>query len=239
MINKDYEYIIHDNQEVWIEQYRGHDEIVTVPASIEGLPVRTICKYAFASADAIEIHVEEGIETIETEAFVLCEELNRVELPSSLKKLGQGVFKESTSIEQIVFPNGNSFFYVEDGALYDAVEQALVLLPPGLKTKRFTVPMGIKVIASGAFYQNSSLEYVSLPLTLEKIKTEAFLFTKQMRIIELPPYLKEIEQGSFLVGRGMFAEKAFEIYAFPNTVGYRYAEENQIPVHPLYAIITG
>ncbi|MBQ6594428.1 MAG: leucine-rich repeat domain-containing protein [Clostridia bacterium] len=238
MINNDFEYTIHDSREVWIKRYNGCDKTVTIPASIEGLPVRTICQHAFFSADTIEIRVEEGIETIESEGFALCEELIRVVLPSSLKKLGQGVFNASTSIEQIVFPNGNPVFYVKDGALYNEPEQALVLLLPGLKTKRFTVPTGIKVIASGAFYQNASLEYVRLPLTLEKIERGSFLFASNMRIIELPPYIKEIEQQSFLLGQGAHAEKPFAIYAFPNTVGYRYAVENHIPVHPLYAIVT-
>lgn len=68
-------------------------------------------------------------------------------------------------------------------------------------------------------------------------QAESFLFTKQMRCIELPPYIKEIEQYGFLVGRGIFAEKVFDIYAFPNTVGYSYAVENQIPVHPSGAIV--
>ena len=40
------------------------------------------------------------------------------------------------------------------------------------------------------------------------------------------------------MGQGIYAEKAFEIYAFPDAVGYRYAVESHIPVHPLYAITT-
>ena len=104
----------------------------------------------------------------------------------------------------------------------------MVLLPPGLKTVEIYRPLGIKVIASAAFYQNPTLEYVKLPLTLEKIEADSFLFTSQLKIIELPPYIKEIEPYSFLMGKGAFAEKPFEIYAFPNTVGYLYAVENQI-----------
>jgi hypothetical protein len=182
--------------------------------------------------------VAEGIETIDTEAFAMCESLKRVVLPFSLKKLGQRVFSGSTELAQIVFPNGNSVFSVENDALYNIQEQSLVLLPPGLKTQTFSVPMGIKVIASGAFYQNASLEHVNLPLTLERIEGGSFLFTGRLRMIELPPNLIEIEPDSFLIGHGANAEKEFDIYAFPNTVGYRFAAENQIPVHELIAIVT-
>lgn len=234
----DYSYKIHNGEEIWIERYWGDDEIVSVPASIENMPVKTICEHAFAATDVLEIHVAEGIETIDSEAFAMCESLIRVVLPFSLKKLGKRVFHGSTELAQISFPNGNEVFSVVDSVLYNTAEQSIVLLPPGLKSETFSVPMGIRVIASGAFYQNSSLKHVKLPLTLEKIEAESFLFTKQLRFIELPPHLIEIEPGSFLVGQGMFAEKAFEIYAFPDSIGYRYAVENHIPVHDLYAIIT-
>ena len=238
MTGNNFFYEIHDDQEIWIKRYISYDSIAVIPASIDDLPVRRICQHAFAASYVTEIHVAEGIETIETEAFAVCEELERVLLPSSLKELGQGVFKGCTMLKQIVFPNDNPFFYVEDGALYHKAEQALVLLPPGLKTVKFIVPWGTKVIASAAFYQNPSLEYVKLPLTLEKIEADSFLFTSQLKIIELPPYIKEIEPYSFLMGKGAFAEKPFVIFAFPDTVGYLYAVENQIPVHPLYAIVT-
>ena len=88
------------------------------------------------------------------------------------------------------------------------------------------------------YFKNTSLEYVKLPVTLEKIESGSFLFTDRLKMIELPPDIKEIEPGSFLVGRGLRAEKEFNIYAFPDSVGYRYAVENQIPVQPLYAIVT-
>lgn len=237
MIGLDFHYEV-QHQEIWITRYLGDDQIATIPPYIDDLPVTKICQRAFAATDAAEIHVTEGIESIESEAFALCEELNRVVLPSTLKKLGRGVFNGSAALEQIVFPNGNPSFSVDNGALYHNAERSLVLLPPGLKTQKFNVPAGIKVISSGAFYQNTSLEYVKLPVTLEKIESGSFLFTDRLKMIELPPDIKEIEPGSFLVGRGLRAEKEFNIYAFPDSVGYRYAVENQIPVQPLYAIVT-
>ena len=57
-------------------------------------------------------------------------------------------------------------------------------------------------------------------------------------MIQLPPYLDEIAPDSFLLCKAPYAEKRFEIYAFPNTVGYEYALKNEIKVHPLYAIVT-
>lgn len=95
----------------------------------------------------------------------------------------------------------------------------------------------MSTIAAGAFYQNRHLKYVRLPSTLKRIEEGAFLFTPALLMIELPPSLEVIEPGCFLMGPGKFAEKAFSIYAFQNTAGYRYAVENGIPVHRLYATI--
>ena len=237
-IFEDYYYEIWNDREARIVRYDGAGEKAAVPASMDGLPVTAIKTQAFAASDVTEVEVPEGVGTIEAEAFAVCDCLQRVSLPSALKVLGSGVFKGSEELEQVLFPNGNPHFFVEDGILYSREEQALVLCPPGLRLQQVTVLPGTKVISAAAFYSNRELERVKLPLTLKKIEAEAFLFTKAMQIIELPPSLEEIAPDSFLVGGGPFAEKRLEIYAFPNTAGYEFAVRSRIPVHPLHAIVT-
>ncbi|MBO4288973.1 MAG: leucine-rich repeat domain-containing protein [Lachnospiraceae bacterium] len=235
---EDYAYEVMDGQKIRIVRYMGDGEKAVIPDSIGGLPVAVIGKQSFATAEMTEAEVPEGVETIEEEAFAICDCLQQISLPSSLKKLGNGVFKGSEALEQVLFPNGNPDFFLEDGVVYSRTELALVFCPPGLKLEQFVVPPGTETISAAAFYSNRTLEYVRLPLTLKKIGSEAFLFTNAMRIIELPPSLEEISPDAFLVGSGPFAEKRFEIYAFPDTVGYRFAVQNRIPVHPLSAIVT-
>ena len=233
-----YSFEICENQTIEIIRYSGSDEAVKIPGNIDGLPVTTIRKHAFAATNVAEVIIPEGVETIETEAFAICDHLQRVTLPASLKKLGQGVFKGSTELSQIVISEGNRHFSMYEGVLYCRDESALVFCPPGLKKETITVPIGVKIIASGAFFQNGHLKYVRLPISLEKIETEAFLFTPLMKMIELPPKLKEIAPDSFLLIQGPAAEKPFTIYAFPDSVGYKYAVENKIPVRPLFTIAT-
>ncbi len=237
-IFEDYSYEIIGGREAAIVRYLGSEDKAVIPASVESLPVTTVQKQAFAVSEMIEIEVPEGVTRIDSEAFALCDNLELVSLPSSLAELGDGVFKGSEKLREIRFPNGSARFAVDDGVLYNVEEQALLFCPPALEKEAYSVPMGTKTIASAAFYLNRTIQFVRLPLTLKKIESEAFLFTNAMQIIELPPYLESIAPDSFLVGRGPFAEKRFVIYAFPNTVGYRYAEENRIPVSPLYAIVT-
>lgn len=227
-------YQIDSDQSVCILRYRGSEETVLIPAQIEGRPVKTILQQAFACTGIVRISLPEGIERIAPETFALCESLQHVSLPASVRMISPDAFKGCELLREIEFPRGNDYYFVEDGILYDRRVPALVLCPPGLGLETVVVPMGIKTISCGAFYLNQKLRQVRLPLSLEKIESEAFLFTRSLPMIELPPFLREIEPDCFLIGM----EKRFEIYAFPNTVGYRYALENRIPVHPLYAIVT-
>ena len=237
-IFEDYGYEIINGSEAAVARYLGYEEKVVIPDSMNGLPVKAIRKQAFATSDILEAEIPEGIESIEEEAFAVCESLERISLPASLNRLGKGVFKGCGKLREISLPNGSSRFAVDDGILYNTAEGALIICPPALEKEVVTVPTDVKTIACAAFYLNRKLKHVRLPLRLKTIESEAFLFTNAMQIIELPPYLERIEPGCFLVGRGPYAEKHFVIYAFPDTVGYRYAEENRIPVSPLYAIVT-
>ena len=236
--SQDYLFEVNSDHQIEIERYIGSDETAVIPDHIDGLPVTVIKEHAFAATDIAEAVVPAGVEIIDSEAFAVCESLRRVILPGSLLRLGRGVFKGSEDLKDIVFSDENARYSVDDGVLFDKSERALVLCPPGLELKKYTVPMGIETISADAFFANRTLEYVKLPLTLKSIEADAFLFTDSMRFIELPPSLESIAPGCFLVGTGPFAEKYFEIYAFPNTPGYRYALENKITVHPLLAIVT-
>lgn len=237
-LHEDYSYIENEDREIEIERYLGSGDHAAVPDRIYGKPVTRIRQHAFfAASDVIRITVPEGVRTIGEEAFAGCDSLERVVLPASLERLEKEVFLGSEKLREIAFPAGNPRYRIADGILYDAAERAIVLCPPGLEREAVSVPSGTKTVAAGAFYANRRLKMVQLPYTLKRIEANAFLFTNALPIISLPPYIAEIEPCAFLVGSGMFAEKQFAVYAFPNTVGYRYAVQNKIRVHPLYATV--
>lgn len=234
----DFSYSMNESREIIIRHYNGSDSCPLIPTEINGMPVTVLGKNSFFASPIESITVPEGIRTIETNAFAVCDDLQKVVLPCSLATIGQGIFQGSEMVEDVSISGESSNFIVADGILYDRNENRLVYSPPGLKLEKVIVPYGTVTIADSAFYCNSHLQYISLPLTLQYIESSAFLFTSSMRIIELPPYLKEIADNAFLVGLGPYAEKPFDIFAFPGTKGYEYAEKNRISVHPLYGIVT-
>ena len=231
----DYVYRINDDQEIVIVRYQGNEEMPVLPTVIDGLPVTEIGKHAFAASGIIEIAVPEGIRTIDTEAFGICECLESVTLPHSLKELGTAVFKGCSNLKQLSFPQGNERYMLDDGVLFDQTQNALVLCPPGLEYERYVVPYGTETISSAAFFMNRKLQDIRFPESLKKIEAEAFLFTDMLSFVVLPAEITEIAPDSFLLIKGSTTEKRFAVYAFPDTPAFRYAQDNSIPVFPLYA----
>ena len=237
MSEQDFAYKVNANKQIEITRYMGEDERVVIPETIEGYPVAVLKRYSFASSDIVEITIPENVETIEQEAFAICESLEKVILPSTLKSIGAGAFKSCDNLKEISFPNGNEVFSVKDGILYDEKTKTLILCPPGTGKKTVVIDEETLSIGPAAFYMNRDLEMVQLPLGLKRIGPEAFLFTDSLKIIRLTLEIEEISFDSFLLIKGARAEKPFVIYAFPDTYGYRYAQQQQIHVEPLYALL--
>lgn len=77
------------------------ETVVTVPPNI-----LKIGKYAFAHGSCPDtVIVSEGVIEIDTMAFFACEELRKVILPASLRRIGESAF-DGTGLEYIVIPEG-------------------------------------------------------------------------------------------------------------------------------------
>lgn len=92
-----------DGESVEITGSRGRDAVIGIPAQIEGLPVARIGKKAFLSNKALkEIVLPDTIESIDDWAFACCAKLGRISLPYRRLELGQGIFRDCFSLEQIM-----------------------------------------------------------------------------------------------------------------------------------------
>lgn len=77
------------------------DMVATIPGG-----VLKIGKYAFSHGNCpATVIVSEGVIEIDTMAFFACEELKKVILPSSLRRIGESAF-DGTGLEYIVIPEG-------------------------------------------------------------------------------------------------------------------------------------
>lgn len=128
---------------VTICDYRGTNETVIVPSEIDGKPVKSIGATAFSwrtgyshsVCKAIKhIVIQEGVIDIQDGgalrvegAFVGCENLETVSLPSTLKTIGYGAFVECDNLREINLPEGLTS--INDYAFYECYKLNNIILP--------------------------------------------------------------------------------------------------------------
>lgn len=159
--NNEYIYEISEDNTVAICYYLGNGGKVTVPAYIDGQPVKTIGEYAFYGTDITDLVVSEGVECIEDEAFFYCTSLMTAQLPDSLESVGAGVFRDCMNLEIVNFAGDNS-------ALGNYMFYGCTRL------KEVELPRNIKTIPKGAFSYCKDLESIYLPEGLQVISDYGF-----------------------------------------------------------------
>lgn len=96
------QYVI-NRQTAEITGYTGKDTELVIPAQLAGCPVTHIGKKAFLSNKMLRvISLPESVVRIDDWAFAYCAKLTKIILPYHRMEIGQGIFKECFSLEQIV-----------------------------------------------------------------------------------------------------------------------------------------
>ena len=154
-----------------IEQYKGSDAVVTTPTTLSGNPVKTIGYSCFILNQTMtSAIVSEGVLEIEgiinevagsAGAFVGCQQLVSVSLPSTLVILGEYVFYNCQSLSSITLPD--NLIRINEKTFYKCTSLASVTLPSSLTS-----------IGPGAFGQCSSLTNITIPNSVTLIEQNAF-----------------------------------------------------------------
>ncbi len=162
---------------------RCTDEHVTVPPTYNGLPVTALGD----------------------EAFRYEREIKSLQLPDSIKYIGDHAFAESTSIEKVIFPReaefGKNTFYkcerLRSVVLPEKTEKLSYQMFSGCKNlTEITLPDGLKKIGDYAFSECTSLISVNIPDTVNEIGSSAFSQT-MIRKIRIPHNVKEVGNHAF------------------------------------------
>ena len=146
--------------------------------------VTEISTHAFENCTLLRgIKFPEGLISIGDLAFTGCSGLTNITLPSSLKDIGGGAFKNS-GIRDISFPSGLTS--IGSSAFEDCDNLQNVEVPGGVTSvsynafrscnslKSVALSEGVSLINSYAFSQCRNLSTITLPNSLEDIKANAF-----------------------------------------------------------------
>ncbi len=83
---------------IYIITCTSSDQVLNVPDTLDGLPVKGAYPSAFSSCTSEEINLPEGMESLREMAFYNCAYLKTVVLPQSMKTIGNNCFDSCTSL---------------------------------------------------------------------------------------------------------------------------------------------
>ena len=160
--------------------------------------VRTLRSGAFRDCNIVNISMNEGLTTIESDAFYGLSYLEEIFIPSSVDTIHYGVFSYCTKLKKIVVDQRNDYF-VSDvfGCLYSIDDKTLIAYPAGSLETSYCVADGTRTIWHDAFSGNSYIENVDLPQSLTTIGSRAFSNCSNLKCVNLPGGLKDIWTGAF------------------------------------------
>lgn len=160
----------------------------------EGL--KKIETYAFVNRKITTIDFPQSLEEIAGYTFV-ASELTSISLPASVRVIGESAF-QGCPVSSISVAAANQYFKSVNDVLFVKNMEELVLYSRMLPEESYTIPDGIKVIRSFAFYNQQYLKNVKFPDSLLEIGDDAFHNTKLEEVILPDNHIK--------IGWGGFAE---------------------------------
>jgi hypothetical protein len=150
------------NGKINITKYTGSGGAVSIPSSINGLPVTAIGSQAFSGCTNLtSVIIPDSIAAIGKQGFIGCTSLTSVTIPNSVTDIGVEVFYTCTSLTNFAFPN--TVTSIGYGTFYGCSSLASV-----------TIPNTVTNIGYSAFSDCASLTIVTIPESVTTIGDYVF-----------------------------------------------------------------
>jgi len=170
-----------------ITGYTGSVRAVTIPETIEGLPVIEISNNAFTNRTITSVVVPSSVTTIGDGAFSNCSQLTSITLHDNITSIGVNAFRR-TAITNIKLP-----------AKITLISQGTFMECRNLTN--IVIPEGVTVIGVDAFNTCVALTSITFPSTIRSIHNSAFLNCTLLDSITIPDSVTNIEfRGNPFVG---------------------------------------
>lgn len=182
IVSGDFEFKTHTDGTAEVTNYTGSDEAVEIPSTVEGYTVTKIS----------------GLGT--TDSF----KGKTLSIPSTVISIGETEtsnlpsFYGKKTLENFIVDEDNPAYCAVDGVLFTKDMTRIASYPKGNPRKSYTVPDGVTIIGSGAFWFSENLTELILPETLEKIEPDGIRGCSGLTQIKLPSSLKTLEANAFM-----------------------------------------
>jgi len=187
--------------------YLGADEDVNIPAEVNGLPVMSIGKSAFALSSTVKrVFLPDTITNIANYAFNQAASLEDINLPQNLISVGNYAFR-GCSLTEVILPDS-----LTNIGKYAFAELKItdVTLPPRIAKigdyafsgntllTSYTLPEGLSKIANRMFYGCTALTEITIPEHITELDDYAFSGCSSMTSIFVPATVTTLGEGVFI-----------------------------------------
>ena len=185
-----------------LQGYRGNSTDIIIPEGVHTIDMLAFSRNKKALIKSIQF--PQSLENIEDWAFDCCEQLERVVIPTNVKKIGRGAFNWCRALKEVIIEGspeigGSAFSWTpwEEAEFEKAgakiVGNTLIRVHPELT--EYTIASDIKVIGRDAF-KNSKVKEIIVPDGVSKLDICAFAYSDIERI-SLPNTLKTVGAYAF------------------------------------------
>src|ERR1022692_2595699 len=119
-----------NNGTISITGYTGSGGAVTIPDTINGLPVTSIGDYAFYETALTSATIPNSVTSIGYYAFFACTSLTKLTIPNSALYIEEYAFEGCTALTSVTLPNGID--YIGDYAFEGCTALTSVTFPNGI-----------------------------------------------------------------------------------------------------------
>lgn len=134
---------------------------LVIPAKLDGMEVSSVAAGAFKDASNIKsVSVEDGVLSINDNAFINCYNLEKAEIPQSVVSIGTNVFRETKFEKERLEQEG---VLVINGILLEVTDTG----------SEYSIPEGVKALGCGVFYGNTEIKKLKLGNEVERLEAYA------------------------------------------------------------------
>ena len=199
-----------NNNAITITKYTGPGGAVTIPSTVNGLPITIIGGNAFNNCTSLtsvtipnsvnrigggafagctgltNVTIPDGVISIEGWAFGKCIKLARVTIPSSVTSIeGGSSFEQCSGLLSIEVASGNPAYSSSvDGVLFNKEKTELVCYPRG-KTGSYAIPNSVTSIGQSAFARCIHMTRITVPKSVTSIVENPFHCCSLLTSIEV------------------------------------------------------
>lgn len=166
---------------------------ITIPGTVS-----SINRFAFGNCIKLEsVIIEEGIAalTIASDAFIGCNNLKKVMIPSRVDLMCPGAFTECNKLTEISIDKENKQYYAKDSIIFYNDKKSIYAYPSA--SGRCVLPKNVVYIEDRAFRCCTQLTSIILPDSLTTIGVAAFEFCFNLESITIPSETTYLDLSAF------------------------------------------